>query len=394
MNIIIFHHFDYPEGMASTKRFQLFADYFQAKGCNVTILLKTKTVKTEIIETGIHNGIKFYKIHTPQKVKYPVYKNKIQLLKILELLESLFVENQRNVFLTSGLTPEFLAVVKFIPAKWELICDYVEDFTLKNSMYDGYIKHGLMRYLKANISFFFYKSKVIDAEKYMFKNAKGISAISPFLFKKASENNKNVISIPVTSNRLTKGIKNQDIRKTTLFFAGSGSLKDGLEILIKAFDEIASKHDVVLKISGKVADVGLKEIHQSKHPDKIEILGFLTDQEYYIQLVNADVLLMTRNNSAYSNAGFPFKIGEYLATGKPVITSSVSGIEMYLENRKNAFIVPPEKPDKLVEAIEYVIYNPEESRKIGLEGYKVFEECFLAETNCKNFYEFIVNLKH
>ncbi len=393
MNIVIFHHFDYPEGMASTKRFQLFADFFLAQGCKVIIVLKTKEVKDEIIESGIHNGIKYYKIHTPVKVKYPIYKNEKQHQTILKIVDSLLVENQRNIFLTSGLTPEILPIVKDIPSDWELICDYVEDFTLKNSMYDGYRKYSLTRYLKANISFLLNKSKIVNAEKYMFKNAKGISAISPFLYKKASLNSQNVISIHVTSNKLSQIITKQSFFKTTLFFAGSGSLKDGLDILIMAFDKVASSHDVVLKISGKLTDVGLKEISQSKYPEKIEILGFLPDKEYFKQLVNADILLMTRNNSAFSNAGFPFKIGEYLATGKPVITSSVSGIEMYLENKKNAFIIPPENQEMLVEAIEFIISNPEESAKIGLEGYKAFEEYFWAETNCKKFYNFILNIR-
>ena len=59
----------------------------------------------------------------------------------------------------------------------------------------------------------------------------------------------------------------------------------------------------------------LKELLTRKLDKFILSTGFLLEDEYYKILPHSDVLLMTRINSKYANAGFPFKLGEYLASG-------------------------------------------------------------------------------
>jgi glycosyltransferase involved in cell wall biosynthesis len=60
---------------------------------------------------------------------------------------------------------------------------------------------------------------------------------------------------------------------------------------------------------------------------------------------------MTRVGSGYANAGFPFKLGEFLATGNPVITTNVSDVSVYLENYKDCIIVTPEKINEVAASI-------------------------------------------
>jgi glycosyltransferase involved in cell wall biosynthesis len=389
MNIVIFHHFDYPEGMASTKRFQLFADYFLAQGCNVTLVLKTNSVNSELIEKGIHLGINYIKIHTPKRVRYPNYYNKKQQETILNTVSTLYSEGTRNIILTGGVTPELYATIKYIPKKWELYCDYVEDYTLIYSMFIPYFKTNFIKFIKLSTLYCINLFKIISAEKYMFKNANGISAISPYLYDKAKRYTQKVISVPITSDfSVSKKNKNT---ATTLFYAGSGSLKDGLETLIIAFDKIALEHNVCLKISGKLTESGVNIVKKSKAFGKIQLLGFLKDKDYFQEIVNADILLMTRNKNRYSNAGFPYKIGEYLATKNLVISTTVCGIETYLEDKKSALLISPDNVDNLIEAIEFGITNIEQAKQIGEEGFKVFKTNFYSETNCELLYNFILN---
>ena len=60
----------------------------------------------------------------------------------------------------------------------------------------------------------------------------------------------------------------------------------------------------------------------SQQNSKIIYFGLIPDDDYYQFLKDADVLLMTRIDSPYANSGFPFKLGEYLATGNAVIDIS------------------------------------------------------------------------
>ena len=97
MNIIIFHHFDYPEGMATTKRFQFFAEFFQKKGCKVTFILKTNQVKGKDFEKGEHKGLAYYKIFLQKKRRHPFYYEKEQHKKTLEIFADKYIKGERNI---------------------------------------------------------------------------------------------------------------------------------------------------------------------------------------------------------------------------------------------------------------------------------------------------------
>jgi glycosyltransferase involved in cell wall biosynthesis len=77
---------------------------------------------------------------------------------------------------------------------------------------------------------------------------------------------------------------------------------------------------------------------------------------------------MPRIDIGYAQAGFPFKLGEYLATGKPVIASSVSDIPELLKNRQDVMLVPPGNSCAIVDAVEFLIVHPEQAFDIGASG--------------------------
>lgn len=187
LNIVVFHHFDYPEGMATTKRFQLFADYFHGHGCQVTFVLKTNQVSNNIVEAGTHKGIIFYKVFMKRYKKYPFHYDERQYTTLIEIISKIFDHNHRNVILTGGITPEFLLVIRKLLPKWELYCDYLEDQTTLRTIYKDLKQLNLFRYIKSQIASTIYSPLISFSESYMFKNASGISAISPHLFLKAKK---------------------------------------------------------------------------------------------------------------------------------------------------------------------------------------------------------------
>ena len=84
---------------------------------------------------------------------------------------------------------------------------------------------------------------------------------------------------------------------------------------------------------------------------------------------------MTRTNSAYANAGFPFKLGEFLATGKPVVASNVSDVGKFFKDRHDSMLVKPGDRKDIVSAVEYLLANPEKAIEIGKRGR---EESYLV----------------
>lgn len=104
-------------------------------------------------------------------------------------------------------------------------------------------------------------------------------------------------------------------------------------------------------------------------------------------LFDADFLIMTPPEN-YASGGFPTKLGEYLATAKPVICTSVSEIPLYL-NDKNAIIVEPDNHDALVTTLCNVLKSPDGFRTIGEQGRITVEKYFTMGSQTNNLIKFL-----
>jgi glycosyltransferase involved in cell wall biosynthesis len=109
-------------------------------------------------------------------------------------------------------------------------------------------------------------------------------------------------------------------------------------------------------------------IQTSPFKERIEYKGFLDHASYHREVNAADILCMPRIDTGYAHAGFPFKLGEFLATGKPVIASAVSDVPAFLEDRKDAILVPPGASEAIVEAVDFLIDHPEKAFEMGACG--------------------------
>jgi glycosyltransferase involved in cell wall biosynthesis len=179
----------------------------------------------------------------------------------------------------------------------------------------------------------------------------------------------------------------------TIFYGGSYGNNYDFDSLFKAFNNIVPEFPKLkLVLSGKIGDDMLKQIKQQiVHKENLIFLGFLLEDQYYETICSMDILCMPRNNSIHANAGFPFKLAEYLATGKPVITSRVSDVSDYITDN-DAFIYDPFDFKKLESFIRFILNNPDESLVVGKNGKLKAHKCFDAVNSSHDFYKFIANL--
>jgi glycosyltransferase involved in cell wall biosynthesis len=70
---------------------------------------------------------------------------------------------------------------------------------------------------------------------------------------------------------------------------------------------------------------------------------------------------------------------EAMACGKPVIASRVGGLPDQVIDSYNGFLVPPRDPRALADKILYLLENPSEARRMGLNGRKLAVERFDLE---------------
>ena len=266
----------------------------------------------------------------------------------------------------------FLLYAKLIGYK--IIFDIIED-----NRFESHV--SFMNRLRVKTSLLLFQVSRHFADAYV--------AISDHLYKRVQLVGKEkvpVYLIPITVN-LNYFNKNNYIPNSSnlkIFYGGSFGEKDGLPYLIDAFEEVSKTNatlQLILTGAGNKPDMEKLQIKigSSSNKDRIIFKGFLGTQEYYKVLNSCDIFCMTRINSPFANAGFPFKLGEFLAAGKAVIATKVGDVSKYLCNNENALLINPNSVTEISAALKTVINYPEKIKTLGAAARKTAEANFDSE---------------
>lgn len=126
------------------------------------------------------------------------------------------------------------------------------------------------------------------------------------------------------------GQKNESLKSDKVIFMYAGTLEKvtGIDMLLEAFGQTEADH-AELWISGKGSMASLVE-RFGRRDARIRYLGCPPYRDYLGNLKRATVLVNPRNMNLPENENnFPSKILEYLATGKPIVSTKFSGWNKY-----------------------------------------------------------------
>ena len=154
-------------------------------------------------------------------------------------------------------------------------------------------------------------------------------------------------------------------------------VKDGVGTLLDVFARISQDEkdfklvlvggyyngDRVAEYRKRAEDLGLV--------DKVVLTGSVNREEIPSYLARATLLVLARPNTHQTQAGFPTKLGEYLASGRPVVTTLTGEIGNYLDNGISAFLVEPDDENALEATIRFVLKNPDIAEQVGAKGREV-----------------------
>ncbi len=105
--------------------------------------------------------------------------------------------------------------------------------------------------------------------------------------------------------------------------------------------------------------------------DKIVFTGMVPYQEVPLYINAADICVLPK---VVAKSGLsPLKLYEYLACGKPVVSSRVSGLDI-LEETNSGLLVEPEDSQELAHAIIMLLENQELRRELGSNGRRYVVE--------------------
>jgi glycosyltransferase involved in cell wall biosynthesis len=150
-------------------------------------------------------------------------------------------------------------------------------------------------------------------------------------------------------------------RNRDILFLGRLDPKKRVSDLIEAFGQIADEYpDTRLVIVGAGSlEAELKEqARKTAVRDRIVFEGRVPDEavpEYY---ASSELFVLP---SVWE--GHPLTVLEAWASGIPVITTEVEGIQEFVDHKENGYLVPPESPTDIANALRTSLDDPESARE-------------------------------
>jgi teichuronic acid biosynthesis glycosyltransferase TuaC len=155
----------------------------------------------------------------------------------------------------------------------------------------------------------------------------------------------------------------------------------GIDYNIKAIHALSKKYPFLhYKIvgDGVEKDRLARLANDLKMNEHIEFLGRKTHQEVMKYMAECDIFSLPSWNEAFGVVYI-----EAMAHGKPVVGVKDQGIDGVVAHEKTGMLVKPKDVDSLVEALDYLLSNPEEARMMGERARKLVFENYTWEKNAE-----------
>ena len=175
-----------------------------------------------------------------------------------------------------------------------------------------------------------------------------------------------IIPFAVDSKRFHPGNKTKSPaqEKSTLLFVGRHRYYKGVDDLIHAMADV----DAQLLIGGDGPERNNWEQLTQKLDltHKIKFIGNVADEELPQFFARGDIFVLPANMRAES---FGIVLQEAMATGLPCVTTELgTGTSWLVRDGESGFVVPPQNPAALAEALQKLVANPALRQQMGNAG--------------------------
>jgi glycosyltransferase involved in cell wall biosynthesis len=392
-HVVFIADYPFPKGMAITQRERLISKGLVENGVKTTILclkaLEQRPLQN-IEHKGYYQGVYFE--YTPGTTIRPGSFIKRRWLEL------------------KGIIVAILKLVS-LKANGETFCIYLSTAMVMNLSLTGIIFRTLAKLLNVPLVVEIVerpwslkdKPSYLECKISPIIGATGVIVISDYLYN----------WVQVESNRISKRYSTLyiptmvDIQEQSngscsvlmdepkLLFAGSPLYKETIRFLFNSMEYVLKQYPrckLILTGWEKTDPHGFwiesEEIEQSVK-DNIIFEGYLPRNDLLELFKECNALLIPLFDDIRSKARFPIKIGEYLLSGRPVITNNVGDIPKYLKNNLSAFICNPGDPKAFAELIIEALSDPAQANVIGQNGKDIALQCFDYSIWVKNLSVFI-----
>jgi glycosyltransferase involved in cell wall biosynthesis len=254
--------------------------------------------------------------------------------------------------------------------------------------------HGTDVLVEPSIGYGIRLNKKYDAlVRRVMEEADAIIAASKVTYNEVCSMVKNAEKVHFIANgvditRFNPKLDSSDLRKKQgledkfiVFSLRAHEPKYGLEYLIRSVPAVVKQMDNVVFIIG--GNGSLKRYHEKLAAElgvrkKIVFTGRICsdDLPYYYALSNVVVVPSVQE-------AFGLVVAEAMACGKPVIGSNIGGIRDQIIDGSTGFLIEPREPLKIAEKVLWSITNPEEAKRMGINGRILVEQKYNIENRAE-----------
>jgi glycosyltransferase involved in cell wall biosynthesis len=241
-----------------------------------------------------------------------------------------------------------------------------------------------------NIKHVFYRKQFQEIDPRL----DGLFVVSYFLYEFCLQNGiakEKIVLVPHFIDTELKENAHDTPQKFTITYSGTLRRENGIYDLLEAYKLVFQQDSTVkLKLMGEVDEELRTLLATAPYKDlTIETTGFLQKHDIMKNMLNSSVLVNPRIAGRRADAGFPTKMGEYLSTKIPVVSTKVGDLPRYLEDKVNIIFAEANDPRSLAESLLYVKNHEKESKIIANQGYTWANEQLHYIKNSKKVIEFI-----
>lgn len=368
--LIVIGSLNYPKGSAPTNRIHLYCKALRETGNKAYVISLSAPFDSEqdFPVYGRYQGVPyFYSIKNYIREQSFIKRNRKRLLGLINAYSFIRKIAKKNSncalhFYNTTFYQELLYKFLALHCKIPTISDAAEVplFLRKKKKF-----FKIHQFFYTKIRVLFYDSLIVISQYLNDYYAK----ICP---------DKHIIKIPILVDfeRFPKLKTNMvSLEKIITYVGYMGGNKDGVLDLLEAFYIVQKTlPDTQLNLIGPIPQNDYINIHSKIISlglmEHVILKGQINSKEIPYELIKSSVLVLARPNHVQAQAGFPTKLGEYLAAKRPVVITNTGEISNYLEDEESAYISNPGDIDSIASKIVRALID-ENKNLIAKKGYEV-----------------------
>lgn len=284
-------------------------------------------------------SITFHKLPKPKRTMFGGFSNQvISLIKIIEEVKPDIIYAQTQW----GMFPSVIAGrLSHIPVVTDIHSSYLEDFSLLRKAYGKGSKRYFLR--EKQESLFLSQCAALTAVSTTVADMYGKSGKQVFVIRSGID--------PKMFGNKEKAEDIEKIRKGRVIvgYVGNFNPYQGVDMLLESAREILKedKDYLFVFVGGNPSALG--DSLEGLPKGNLKFVGPVEHSQVPKYLNSFDILVIPRPWSQLAHFAFPYKLVEYMGSGKPVVATDISD-HGKLINKDTGILIKPEKKE-LTEAL-------------------------------------------